>query len=120
MTLDTQFLCQFGMSGSGVGQSDTPHVYTQLHDNDSRKRSSMTKTLLAVTLAALSFAAGAESPVTYVGEGRYTCRGNSAQCAQIDQNNRRESDYRAQQYQQAWAHGSRTIVEHGYRAAHDH
>lgn len=59
----------------------------------------MTRTLIAVTLAALSFAACAESPVTYVGEGRNLCRGNSAQCAQIDQNNRRESDYRVQQYQ---------------------
>ena len=59
----------------------------------------MTRILVATTLALLQFSAHAESPVTYVGEGRYTCRGNNFQCAQIDQNNRRESDYRAQQYQ---------------------
>ena len=59
----------------------------------------MTRILVATTLALLQFSAHAESPVTYVGDSRYTCRGSSAQCAQIDQNNRRESDYRAQHYQ---------------------
>ena len=59
----------------------------------------MNRTLLAITLAALSCAALAESRVTYVGEGRYACSGHSAECAQIDQNNARESNYRAQQYQ---------------------
>ena len=59
----------------------------------------MTRILVATTLALLQFSAHAESPVTYVGEGRNLCRGSSAQCALIDQNNRRESDYRAQHYQ---------------------
>jgi hypothetical protein len=43
--------------------------------------------------------AHAESKVTYAGEGRYTCKGSSVDCAQIDQNNRRETDYRERQYQ---------------------
>ena len=43
--------------------------------------------LSVVALAAIS-AAYADHRVTYVGDGRYTCSGNSAQCAQIDANNR--------------------------------
>jgi hypothetical protein len=43
--------------------------------------------------------AHAEPKVTYVGLGRYSCSGSTAECAQIDQNNRRESEYRARQYQ---------------------
>lgn len=43
--------------------------------------------------------AHAESKVKYAGEGRYTCKGSSADCAQIDQNNRRETEYRERQYQ---------------------
>lgn len=40
----------------------------------------------------------AESKVTYVGEGRYACRGSTAECAQIDRDNRREAKYRERQY----------------------
>ncbi len=58
----------------------------------------MSKSLFAV-FAMLAFTAHAETKSTYVGTGRFTCQGSSAACAQIDQNNRRESDYRAQQYQ---------------------
>lgn len=56
----------------------------------------------------VSGSVSADPKVTYVGDGRYTCSGNSAQCAQIDANNRqreaqRQSDYqrdqdRAQRY----------------------
>lgn len=52
-------------------------------------KSQMNK-LLAITLLALAASAFAKDKpdVTYVGGGRYTCSGKSAQCAQIDANNR--------------------------------
>lgn len=70
----------------------------------------MTRTLLAATLVAFSIASFAESRVTYVGGGRYTCQGNAADCAHINQSNRRESGYRAQQYQQE-QDGAQSVVD---------
>jgi hypothetical protein len=60
----------------------------------------MIKLFIATAIISLTLvvAAHAEPKVTYVGEGRYACRGSSAECAQIDQNNRREAEYRADQY----------------------
>jgi hypothetical protein len=53
----------------------------------------MIKTILAVMLAASSLNIHAQSQVTYVGDGRNACSGSSANCAQIDNNNRqRERD----------------------------
>lgn len=59
----------------------------------------MRRTLLTISLTALSMAVHPESRVAYVGEGRYACQGNTADCAHIDQANRRESDYRMHQNQ---------------------
>lgn len=59
----------------------------------------MTRPLLAITFAALSFFAQAESRVTYVGDGRTACTGNSPACAQVDANNRQRESERARDYQ---------------------
>lgn len=59
----------------------------------------MTRALFAITVAALSFFAHAESRVTYVGDGRTACTGNSAACAQVDSNNRQRESQGASDYQ---------------------
>lgn len=59
----------------------------------------MTKTLLAVTLATFSITSFAESRVTYVGGGRNACSDSSAACAQVDANNRAQSERDSRQYQ---------------------
>lgn len=62
----------------------------------------MKKLLIAVSIATLfvSLTAYAETKSEYVGGGRYLCQGNSTQCAQVDANNRAQSDRDAQRYQQ--------------------
>lgn len=60
------------------------------------------RTLLTVglTFCFLSVAyAKDDAQVTYVGGGRYVCKGNSYKCAQIDQQNQRESERRTEEYQ---------------------
>ncbi len=52
-----------------------------------------------VYLFAMAFSVQAEPKVTYVGDGRYTCSGNSVQCAQIDANNRQREAQRQADYQ---------------------
>lgn len=52
----------------------------------------------------------AEPKVNYAGEGRYTCSGSTAQCLQVDQNNRRETESRTRQYQ-AEQDRAQSIVE---------
>lgn len=56
----------------------------------------MKNSLIVLSVVALtaSSAAQADPRVTYVGDGRYTCSGNSAQCAQIDANNRQREALR--------------------------
>jgi hypothetical protein len=54
----------------------------------------MIKTLLAVTLAATSLGIHAQSRVTYVGDGRNLCNGSTANCAQIENNNRQREAQR--------------------------
>lgn len=75
----------------------------------------MKKTLILLT-AMLSFTVCAkdETKVTYVGDGRYTCSGSNAQCAQVESNNRlreqqrqiesdrRQYDYERRQDQQRY------------------
>ena len=55
----------------------------------------------ALLLVALVSAAQAkdEARVTYVGDGRYTCSGNSVACAQVDTNNRQRESQRQADYQ---------------------
>jgi hypothetical protein len=50
-------------------------------------------------LCVINNALAAEPKVTYVGDGRYTCSGNSPQCAQIDANNRQREAQRQADYQ---------------------
>ena len=45
----------------------------------------MTRTYLAMMLAALSVCAYAQSRVTYSGLGSYTCSDSGAKCASVDQ-----------------------------------
>ena len=40
-----------------------------------------------------------DAQVTYVGGGRYVCKGDSYKCAQIDQQNQRESERRMEDNQ---------------------
>ncbi len=61
----------------------------------------MTKPLTALFACCLISAAYArdDARVTYVGQGRYACEGDSYKCARIQQENNRESDRRRQEYQ---------------------
>lgn len=61
------------------------------------------KNVLFAALAAISMSAHAENKdpkISYSGLGKYSCSGNSAACAQVDSNNRAQSDRDAQRYQQ--------------------
>lgn len=57
--------------------------------------------VLALILAALATPALAKEDVrvTYVGDGRYTCSGSNAACAQVDANNRQRESLRQAEYQ---------------------
>ncbi len=58
--------------------------------------------VLFALLAAMTITAHAEkqdTSISYAGGGRYICSGNSAACAQVDSNNRAQSDRDAQRYQ---------------------
>lgn len=61
----------------------------------------MRRLLIAgLAICFLSVAYASDDPqVTYVGGGRYVCTGNSYKCAQIDQQNQRESERRREDYQ---------------------
>lgn len=50
-------------------------------------------------LCVINNSMAAEPKVTYVGDGRYSCSGNSVQCAQIDANNRQREVQRQADYQ---------------------
>lgn len=54
--------------------------------------------LILVALATTALARE-DARVTYVGDGRYTCSGNSAACAQVDANNRQRESQRQAEYQ---------------------
>lgn len=54
--------------------------------------------LIFVALATTALAKE-DARVTYVGDGRYTCSGNSAACAQVDANNRQRESQRQAEYQ---------------------
>lgn len=58
-----------------------------------------------------SLALAAEPKVTYVGDGRYTCSGNSAQCAQVDANNRQREMQRELEYQREQDRAQRYVDE---------
>jgi signal transduction histidine kinase len=61
-----------------------------------------TLTLCAILFSGITLSAQAEekAKVTYAGQGRYTCSGSSAECAQIDFNNRSVSQSQTMRYQQ--------------------
>jgi hypothetical protein len=61
-----------------------------------------TQTLIALLFAGISLSGQAEekAKATYAGQGRYTCSGSSAECAQIDFNNRSVSQSQTMRYQQ--------------------
>lgn len=63
----------------------------------------MNKSALVAALLAAAFAAQAkEDPkVTYVGQGRYTCSGNSPACAQVDANNRNQQERSNYEYKRS-------------------
>lgn len=70
----------------------------------------MTKTMpVLLALVCMSAFAKDKSEVTYVGMGRYTCSGNTAACAQIDANNRAQSDRDARQYQERQDHAQGVV-----------
>lgn len=54
---------------------------------------------LVLALFTTTVLAKDDARVTYVGDGRYTCSGNSATCAQIDANNRQRESQRQAEYQ---------------------
>lgn len=63
----------------------------------------MNKATLMIALIALATTAIAkdDKPVTYVGDGRWHCVGSSAQCAQVDANNRQRESQRSNDYQRS-------------------
>lgn len=67
-----------------------------------------TSCLLASTA---SLVLAAEPKVTYVGDGRYTCSGNSAQCAQVEANNRQREMQREMDYQREQDRAQRYVDE---------
>jgi len=67
-----------------------------------------TSCLLACSI---SIALAAEPKVTYVGDGRYTCSGNSAQCAQVEANNRQREMQRELDYQREQDRAQRHVDE---------
>lgn len=54
----------------------------------------------AVFACSLALPVFAGPDVTYVGQGRYACSGRSAECAQVDANNRAVSEMQRRQYQE--------------------
>ncbi len=61
----------------------------------------MTKFLVIALLALSTCAIAKDKPeVRYAGEGRYTCSGNSAECAQVNANNRALEDRDRQRWEQ--------------------
>lgn len=54
---------------------------------------------LILALFATAALAKDDARVTYVGDGRYTCSGNSTTCAQVDANNRQRESQRQAEYQ---------------------
>lgn len=60
------------------------------------------KHVLYVLLGAVTITAYAEkqdTKISYAGGGRWVCSGNSAACAQVESNNRAQSNRGAQEYQ---------------------
>lgn len=55
----------------------------------------MTRALFAIAFTVVSLCAHAESRVTYVGDSRFVCSGNSAACAHVDANNHQRESQRA-------------------------
>jgi hypothetical protein len=64
--------------------------------------------IVAVSLDTL---AGDKPVVNYVGNGRYTCSGNSTGCAQIDQNNREQGELELRRYEDKQAR-AQAYVDH--------
>ena len=48
----------------------------------------MNKLVILLVLASMNCIAKDKAEIRYAGQGRYTCSGDSYQCAQIDANNR--------------------------------
>ena len=73
------------------------------------------KTLIAtlcLVMAATAHARDTSKPdVTYVGGGRYTCSGGGVACAQIDTNNRINTELERQRYQAQQDRADRYIRE---------
>ena len=63
---------------------------------------------MVMMASAMSFA-GEEARVTYVGNGRYACSGSSVRCAQIDQNNRMQSELESRRYEDGRARAQAKI-----------
>lgn len=75
------------------------------------------KLTLAVTITAMLSvtsvmqANAAEPRVTYVGDGRFVCQGDSAACAQVDANNRQREMQRQYQDQRDNDRANRYVEE---------
>ena len=70
------------------------------------------KHVLFAALAAMAITAHAEKQdprISYAGGSRYTCSGDSAACAQVDANNRAQSDRDAQRYQRDQDHAQAVV-----------
>lgn len=67
------------------------------------------KHALFAALTAMAIAAHAEPKSTYVGDGRFACRGSSTQCAQVDANNRQQQERQSNDYQRSQDHAQAVV-----------
>lgn len=64
-----------------------------------------------IVAASVNTLAGEKPTVNYVGNGRYTCSGNSTACAQIDQNNRVQGELELRRYENEQAR-AQAYIDH--------
>ncbi len=82
-------------------------VMTEVIRMDSIIRNSLLAALLGFACATTS----AEPKVTYVGLGRYSCSGTSAECAQINFNNSQVEETNRHRYQDEQDRAQRIVDE---------
>lgn len=76
-----------------------------------KSRRSAVGVLVAGLLGLASVGASAEPKVNYVGQGRYSCSGSSAECAQISFNNGQVEEANRRRYQEEQDRAKRYVDE---------
>ena len=71
--------------------------------------------ILSTVFLCVSASAIADHVVTYVGLGRYSCSGSTAECAQINFNNQQVELSNRLRYEEKQAHAQQIVEESGRR-----